>query len=302
MQHDSRRRYIIFAPPRTRNNGVRVLYTLYSRLREAGYESFIFCPERQEAPYQYMLQFDRATRENDIVIYPEVISGNPLRFRHVVRYVLFYPGRLDGETTFFPAEKIFTWDCAYLDAPALRQPYVDRSLFYDAHLPKRQNCYFVHKGGKWRDIPDMENMVEINMQFPETREELAHLLQTTDILYSFDDHSALNLEAALCGAHVKIVRENDIVDYTKNILDDEKTLHRQFAEFIAATQTFRYDGNLEPYPLHRKQALRLLLARCGYPLVRLAAGLLPVASLQKLSLKFKWFLQRAGGLGVVRKA
>lgn len=302
MQDTPKRRYIIFAPPLCRNNGVRALYTLYSSLRDAGCEAFIFCPERQEAPYQYMLSFDRETRENDIMVYPEVISGNPLRFRHVVRYVLYYPGRLGGEASFFPAEKIFTWDNAYIDAPAIRFPYIDRALFYDAHLPKTQNCYFVHKGGRWRDIPDMENMVEINMQFPETREELARLLQTTDTLYSFDVKSALNLEASLCGARVKIVRENDIVDYQRDIMDDASTLRAQLAAFICQTQAFRYEGELEPYPLHRKQALRLLLARCGYPLVRLGAWLLPFVRLQKLSLKFKWFLQRAGMIGVVRKA
>lgn len=302
MPNTPKRRYIIFAPPRCRSNGVKTLYNLYSSLRAAGYESFIFCPEKQEESYQYMLSFDRETRENDIMIYPEVISGNPLRFRHVVRYVLYYPGRLGGEAVFFPGELVFSWHHIYIEAPVLRQPYVDRRLFYDAHLPRTQSCYFVHKGGKVRTIPGMENMIEINMQFPESREELAQLLRTTDVLYSFDDISALNLEASLCGVRVKIVRENDIIDYQVDHIDSESELQEQLARFLKLTQAFRYEGELEPYPLHRKQALRLLLARCGYPLVRLGAWLLPFARLQKLSLKFKWFLQRAGMIGVVRKA
>lgn len=36
-------------------------------------------------------------KENDIIIYPGTVSGNPLEFQNVVRWILYYPGIIGGD-------------------------------------------------------------------------------------------------------------------------------------------------------------------------------------------------------------
>jgi hypothetical protein len=62
------------------------------------------------------------------------------------------------------------------------------------------------------------------MDYPEDRKELAYLLKTTGTLYSFDQYTQLNAEAALCGAHVKIVTETGFVSMLPNSVDPQ-TIH-----------------------------------------------------------------------------
>src|SRR3990170_3968015 len=92
--------YIIMAPPyRNSSGGVRALYELRNHLESSGYEAKIF--QGGDAP------------SNAIVIYPETVSGNPMKARTVVRYVFNYPGLLGGDSSYDSAELIFTFSPAY---------------------------------------------------------------------------------------------------------------------------------------------------------------------------------------------
>ena len=230
--------------------GVRALHVLHDSLRERGYEAYIFSSTfyyslRKTPPkYRYAEPLSEFSVENDIVVYPEVVRGNPLRFQNVVRYVLYFPGVLGGAKEYHHSEKIFTWDTMYFDAQKLVLPIIDTELFFDAALPKTQDCYFIHKGKKWKDIRETDGLLEINMRFPKNRSELARLLQTTRILYSYDKFSALNTEALLCGAQVKIITENGFEDHICKPFDMEN-FARELEFFIRETQQMHYTGEIE---------------------------------------------------------
>lgn len=244
------RAYLIWAPPFCGSAGVRALYKLAAVLREHGQRVRLWSwGDTRQPGFDYAEHITSQMREEDIVIYPETVKGNPLQIRNVVRWILFFPGRLGGESCYHPSEKVFTWsDEYYAGAPKLTVDIIDRKLFFDAGLPRTRDCTFVHKGGKWKNLPELDGLTEITMQWPETREELAHLLQTTATLYSWDCHSSLLDEAYYCGAAVKIITEDGFIDFVPGLIFSPEVFEKEQTFFIQQTQAMDYRGELQPLP------------------------------------------------------
>jgi hypothetical protein len=215
--------YIIMAPPyRNSSGGVRALHELRNHLESSGYEAKIF--QGGDAP------------PNAIVIYPETVSGNPMKARTVVRYVLNYPGLLGGDSSYSPNDIIFTYSPAfYPTAPLLTVPIIE-PFFRDYGLPRSGGCFWVGKGaGKVDEIPETSGMAEITYSWPETREELARFLNTKETFYSYDDFTALAYEAKLCGCKVIIIPgEQEAIGPTYDELI--KNFDIQLDRFIRITQ------------------------------------------------------------------
>jgi hypothetical protein len=209
--------YIIMAPEYRHNSaGVRCLYELQRHLQERGYESTI-C-QGGEAP------------EGSIVIYPETVCGNPLKGKTVVRYVLYHPSVLGGDKEYDSSEIIFTYSKRFYDAPLLTVPTIE-NFFKDEGLPREGGCFYVGKGMVHPD--SVYGMTEITASWPEDRRELALLLNTKEVFYSFDDCTALIEEARRCGCHIKgIGSTTHINEYNESIKDFDK----QLDNFIAVTQ------------------------------------------------------------------
>ena len=255
------REYIIWTPPYCGSAGVRALYKLADSLRMHGQSVKLWSwGETRQAGFDYADSITPAMQEEDIVVYPEIVSGNPLQIRNVVRWILFYPGVLGGEKTYHPSEKLFTWcDRYYQGVPRLFADVIDRTLFHDAGLPRTQDCTFVYKGGKWRDVPELDGLTEITMQWPKTREELVHLLQTTGTLYSWDGNSSLLDEAYYCGASVKIITEDGFRDFIPDLVFSLETFEQELSFFIQETQAMKYEGEMQPLSPNEKSKLRKLM-------------------------------------------
>lgn len=235
------REYVICTPGHAANAGIRALHILRKELQKRGFRARIYNWLRHKDGSPTDLTATEITddlRENGIVVYPEIIRGNPLGFRHVVRWVLNSPGKLGGDQSFHASEMVFAWHVRYLaGVPLLRPDAVDHSLFYDNPAQKRDRiCTFVHKRGKFRSIPEDETAVQITMKWPERREDLAALLRRTSCLYSYDDNSSILEEALACGAQVKIVTETGYADYVRVDVHSPEAFARQMEHFIRITQ------------------------------------------------------------------
>lgn len=233
---------------RSKSNGIRVLHLLSKELIKNGYEAYMCTPLPHSDEYSYMDTFSDDIKKNAIVVYPETTVGNPLRFQNVVRYILNTPGVCGGPKHFHESERLFTWSKKYfMHVPELTIPCVDPHIFYNDNSPKTQDCVFVYKNGKFRTIPELENLVEINMEYPKKREELGKLLRTTEILYSYDDCSSIIYEAQLCGAKVKIITHDDIIDapVEEDMLYNKDLFTTQLDYFIKETQAMNYTGNIQ---------------------------------------------------------
>lgn len=288
------RRYLIWAPPFCGSAGVRALYKLAAELREHGQSVSLWSwGDTRQPGFDYAEPITSQMREEDIVIYPEVVEGNPLRIRNVVRWVLFFPGRLGGESSFHPSEKIFTWsDEYYPEAAKLTVDIIDRELFFDAGLPRSQDCTFIHKRGKWKNVPELEGLTEITMEWPKNRTELAQLLQKTGTLYTWDDHSALCVEAYCCGAKVKIITEKGYCDFFPDMKFVSDIFEQELAFFISDTQSMNYTGKIQPIPPNYQT--RLCRLNRKWLVFRSLAAFLPLSVFRRKERHYHDKLHRLG--------
>ena len=241
-----KKNYIICTPTYGKSTGVRVLHTLAKSLQKQGFSASLFSHAPYAEGYDYVHKITDHMRENDILVYPEIVLGNPLQFKNVVRYVLCFPETLGANNKYHHSEQVFAWeDKYYLGAPILTFPYMDESIFYDDNSPKTHDCYFVYKGGQCREIPEIKDAIRIDMKYPREREELGRLLRSTKTLYSYDAESAMHNEAVACGAKVKIITPDDIIDFEGDYFRYAEKPRIQLEEFIKITQKMDYHGEIE---------------------------------------------------------
>ncbi len=237
--NNAKRTYIIWAPEYDHSNGIRALYTLCNELQKKGYDAYMWVNGKHLPQFKYVDKITKKLRENAIVVYPEVVSGNPLNIRNVVRWVLYKPGVIGGDTSYASNEIIFSWLKEYYNAPLLQVLHLNHELFYeDPSVKKDIDSYFVYKGGQCRSFPELNHAVKITYNWPEKREDLVNLLRRTKTLYSFDLHSALNDEALLCGAKVKLVTQDGFINHESIEEISQKEFNEQLDNFIRITQNY----------------------------------------------------------------
>lgn len=216
--------YIIMAPPyRNSSAGVRALYELRCHLEKRGYEAKIF-------------QGGDALPDV-IVVYPETVSGNPMKGNVVARYVLNYPGLLGGDKEYDPKELIFTYSPLYYPGTHILTVPVIEDFFRDEGRHRAGGCFWVGKGrGKVEEIPETKGLIEITYDWPDSREQLAALFNEMAVFYSYDDCTALVAEARRCGCRVVVIpgEPQGLTSYTYE--ESVKDFDAQLDEFIRITQ------------------------------------------------------------------
>lgn len=243
-----KRPYVFYFPCHSRSNGIRTMMLLSKRLAQEGFEVLYYVKDRSDwsKDVPVLENVDANLRQVAIAVYPEIVAGNPLRIRNVARLVLFYPGKNGGMKRYHESEMTFAYFPEFLPgADVLTIPWIDENLFNDPGYPRTQDCCFVHKGGRWKDPPELRDMTTITMQWPETREALADLLKRTRTLYSFDDCSAVLAEALICGAKVMIVTPEGYKEYKDDCSYIAKTFPAQFRNFVERTQSSDWKGRLQ---------------------------------------------------------
>ena len=93
--------YIVCPPYTEMSSGVRCQYLLCHHLNRLGYKAFVTgagAPPHLLAPRigLPLIESYRRSGIDDIVIYPEVIAGNPFGGRRVARYLLTKPGSFNS--------------------------------------------------------------------------------------------------------------------------------------------------------------------------------------------------------------
>jgi hypothetical protein len=216
--------YYIFALDYIQQSaGIRALHYLCHALNESGHEAYVTCertvshlrtPILTEAT---MVQHHSAGRE-PIMVYPEIVTGNPFGARTVARWLLNKPGHIAGDTTFPDNEMIFAFDPIYLSGgghgETLHIPTSDLSLFNNEDNPHDKDrdmiCVYAHKylaqGGALSE--KTKGAVSLGKEQKLSHTEIAATLRRAKLLYVYEP-SALISEALLCGCPVSIV----VTDY-----------------------------------------------------------------------------------------
>lgn len=227
IQPPRRNPFYIVSPDYTRQSaGIKALHLLCHALNRTGHSAFIvrqnffevtpfkktevhpdlLTPPLTRAAYDHHLEQGLVP----IVVYPEVISGNPLNAAVVVRYVLNFPGLLGGDKVYAPEEFVIAYSKKLADAAGVGAdrvlfiPASDTNIFYRGPegSPRSGTCFYADKYRKVHNgqlLPVTEGSTEITRGIgSQTPTEVAELLRRSELFYTYEN-SAIAIEAILCG-------------------------------------------------------------------------------------------------------
>lgn len=215
------RPYYIVAPDyRHTSAGIRVMHQLCHGLNEIGASAHItgcttLNARLRTPPLTTAVINGHANAGLDpIAVYPEIIAGNPLNCRRVVRYILNTPGHIGGPDTFDPGEILYAYDPYFvpagMKAKILTVPCTDDRIMHNRDNPddgNRQGAFFYamkyrHFGNEIDDglhpgATDLSDRVR-------SVEEIAAILRKAAVLYCYEP-SGITIDAILCGCPVVYV-------------------------------------------------------------------------------------------------
>ena len=139
----------------------------------------------------------------DIVVYPEVVAGNPLGSRNVVRWLLHRPGFHTGIVDYNDGDLFFKF-ADFADDPTVTGGNAERLFVFSVNevyrnqgLAERKGaCYLVRKGG---DIEIGSSLAGATKIDGLSHSEVATIFNRCEVFYSFDDASMYSCYAAICG-------------------------------------------------------------------------------------------------------
>lgn len=217
--------YYIFAPDYRRTSaGIRVMHMLCDALMRSGHEAYVTGNVLNPAlmtPYltDEIVRLHRAQGLEPVVVYPEVVDGNPLNAGVVVRYLLNRPGFIEGSGKFGEEDILYAYSRDLLmpgipDDRVMMMPPFDLTVFRLPENPEKRVpgkvCYYRGRRGEFHIDPSLlpADAVEITAQWPASWEEMADLFQQCETFYCCGA-SALGAEATLCGCLCVIILEED---------------------------------------------------------------------------------------------
>lgn len=217
-----RRPYYISAQDyRHSSAGIRCLHYLCHALKQLGEEAYIVhaseLNERLQTPplTSEIVHKHYLAGKHPIVVYPEVVKGNPLSIPGVARWLLNRPGHLGGDTDFNPAEEIFYFARWCLpegvNGKILNLPTIDGEIFNNEnnrHDQARSGRYYYANKYYLSGAPLCPEItgeaISLGQEKSLTPENIADILRTAEALYCYELSSIIP-EALSCGCPVIIV-------------------------------------------------------------------------------------------------
>jgi len=150
-----------------------------------------------------LLETRRINKSFDVVVYPEVVNGNPLGVERVARWILFFPGALSKKPIYGPKEKFFHWSSSYNNrlvpksSQRLRLPLIHQTYYRNLRLPRKNSALVLVRKGRKRNLDSHPpHAIPIDGK---SHEEISYLFNTSERLYSYDPYTAYLVYAMLCG-------------------------------------------------------------------------------------------------------
>ena len=209
--------YIVALDYIQQSAGIRALHYLCHALNESGMEAYVTCQGTVPHLRTPILNEEIIRRHHitGIVVYPEIVSGDPLATGGVVvRWLLNRPGHIGGDTSFPESNLIFAYDPSFhplgMNGRILHVPTCDLSIFNNENNPfdhtRDAVCFYAHKylvsGGTLTG--HVKSAVNLCKDQKLTHTEIAGILRRSRLLYVYEP-TALITEALLCGCPVAII-------------------------------------------------------------------------------------------------
>lgn len=215
--------FVVVTPPYTAQSaGIVVMHELCDSLNKLGHKAAIifarssgqfdssseqnsYGPNLQWHPLHDQNEFDDFI-DNGIIIYPEIVTGNPLNGKRVVRYLLNIEGAIGGNS--MEASKddfILSFSYLYHKNPHAYLIKLPANSSFNCEnsapsLERSLDLTYIGKGTRYDQCFTVKNTLEITRQWPKSKPELALLLKQTRYFYTWDAISQTNVDAIFCGA------------------------------------------------------------------------------------------------------
>ncbi len=205
--------FIIVAPDYTdAHAGVVALHRLCDRLNGLGYSAYIhpIGPKAVTRPGWLTPLLRGRALPNAVVVYPEIVTGNLLGVDRVVRWLLNRPGTFTGNAMDAGPHDLVVSFSPQVSAeyPLLNVPLVDPTQFFPKDVPGKGGLLWIGKGV----LPDDFERSAAHLvtdRWPPTRERMAQILRSAEVLYTCDWLTTMIDESLLCGTPVVLVGEQD---------------------------------------------------------------------------------------------
>jgi len=146
-----------------------------------------------------------------IVVYPELVQGNPLGAKNVVRWLLYTPG-VQHPYSFGPDE-LFVRVAPFADLPELTGGAPDMFLwkvnrtYRNENRPDRSGACFMVR--KWDDGPRHAVTDNARQVDGMSHAELNEVFNQCDTFYTYDDATMYSHFAAICGCLSVVIPTGD---------------------------------------------------------------------------------------------
>lgn len=204
------------------SGGICVLHYFGYLAHKLGHEVKMECNYLNQSWEYYSnpnQQFDPEYR-----ILPEIFPATLKSKVNVIRWVLYYPGKiLNGPKIYPNHEMIVSYHAQYnretIEAAngnhvfEFTLPYSDMSgIEFNYIRQKKTGIVWIGKGTYVR-VPEISHLPIITRDWPKYRHVLISILKSTEYFFSFDKHTSMNDEALLCGCNVMIWHEDRFLPY-----------------------------------------------------------------------------------------
>lgn len=209
-----RMKIIVYTPPFDRRaGGSIVLHKLCRLLREAGADSYIWMDDPGgNNNYGNPIANDVIDPQKCAVVYPEIVFGNPLNGKKVVRWLLNKPGAFGLPFTFTANDILVSYCDHFADkhqpCETLTVTELFLDIFYSQPGPRKGVCYTVRKGAHKAPVPETAGQFEITRNYD--LDSLADIFRSHEVFYSYDSATFLSLQAALCGCVSVVVPDEGL--------------------------------------------------------------------------------------------
>ena len=202
-------KFIVVAPDYTEiHGGVVALHRLCDRLNALGYEAFVHSIGVMGDTRPDWLTPQRRGRSmsDAVMVYPEIVTGNPFEAKRVVRWLLNRPGWFTGSPMGEgPDDLVVAFDQQISSEHAVVSvPLIDPFTFFPKDRPGSGSLLWIGKGRLPGEF-DRSDKTLITNSWPAERTELAALLRGADVLYTCDWLTSIIDEALMCATPVILI-------------------------------------------------------------------------------------------------
>jgi len=201
------------------SGGTMVLHKLCHMLREMGEEAYMWIAELNLGPgalspaYNTPMANGKVDPKKCVVIYPEIVTDNPLKAKVVVRWILYTPGGFGPLVVPASNDFVFYYEQHFwpqgetLNHLRVFEPRLDKFNFTSDATIRSGGCFINRKGSKKPRIPETNNCLEL---YHTGIDYEISIFRSKEVFYSYDTTTVASLHAAICGCLSIIIPEDGL--------------------------------------------------------------------------------------------